>query len=327
VRVMSDELKPVERRDFGRTGLSVGVLGLGTADIGFLRTDDLTLDSILSAADDAGINLVDTAAMYDGAEEKLGRLLVGRREKFLISTKCGRYLPQLVGASPRVLRRLRRSVRKILRQPALEWHPSTLQQNIEESLRRLRTDYIDLLQLHSCSEDLLKRGEIIQVLRRAKDSGKARYIGYSGDGPAALWATRSGCFDAVQLSINVADQQAVDSVLPEAFAGNVGIVAKRPIANAVWRSTELPPELRQHVYWKRMRALDYSFLSKSDAAAIALRFTLRTGVHTAIVGVTSLQHMRSNIKAIQNLGADDPQYEVIRERWRTVAGPDWVGQM
>jgi hypothetical protein len=299
---------------------------LGTADIGFLRTDVPTLDAILGAASDAGLNVLDTAAMYGDAEEKLGHLLAGRREKYLIFTKCGRHLPQLTGFAPRVVRRVRGSLEKILRRPEHQWNPNILRLNVNESLRRLKTDHIDLLQLHSCSEELLKRGEIIQILQRAKDEGKARYIGYSGDGSAALWAVKSGCFDAVQLSVNVADQQAVDSVIPEALAGNIGIVAKRPIANAVWRNAELPQEQRLRTYWNRMRALEYRFISNPDAVASALRFTLRTGVHTAIVGVTSLQHMRFNIEAVQNSGVNDPPYEAIRERWRQVSGPDWVGQ-
>ena len=316
----------IEQRDFGNTGLRVGVLGLGTAEIGFSETDDSTLDSILGVACEAGINVLDSAAMYGDAEEKLGRLLAGRREKFLIFTKCGRHLPKLTGL-PRVVRRVRRSVGTMLGQPPLEWHPITLRENIEESLRRLKTDRIDLIQLHSSSEELLKRGEMISTLQRAQDAGKVRYIGYSGDGAAALWAVKSGWFNAIQLSVNVADQQSVDEVVPQALAGGLGIIAKRPIANAVWRSAERPREPHLHVYWNRMRALEYRFVAAPDAIATALIFTLRTGVHTAIVGTTSLQHMRSNIEAIRDLGANDVEYEVIRERWRQIAGPDWIGQM
>jgi aryl-alcohol dehydrogenase-like predicted oxidoreductase len=316
----------IEQRIFGNTALRVGVLGLGTAEIGSSGTDCSTVDSILGAAADAGINMLDSAAMYGDAEEVLGRLLAGRREKFLIFTKCGRHLPRLTGL-PRLLRRVHREAGMMLGRPQFEWHPKTLQRNIEESLRRLKTDHIDLIQLHSCSEELLKRGDGIRTLQRAQDAGKVRYIGYSGDGAAALWAVRCGSFQAIQISVNVADQQAIDDIIPEALSAGLGIIAKRPIANAVWRSAHLPQDPHMHVYWSRIRALDYRFIGAPDAIAKALRFTLRTGVHTAIVGTTSLQHMRSNIEAIRDLNGSDPRYEEIRDRWRQIAGPDWIGQM
>jgi aryl-alcohol dehydrogenase-like predicted oxidoreductase len=281
----------------------------------------------LGAAHEAGINVLDTAAMYGDAEEKLGRLLVaGRRRKFLIFTKCGLHLPKLTGFLRRGLRRARRSFGKMLGQPPFEWHPSTLQSNIEESLRLLRTDCIDLVQLHSCSDEILKRGEVIQALLRAKDAGKVRFIGYSGDRSAALWAANSGCFHAVQVSVNVADQQALDDIIPKALTAGLGVIAKRPIANAVWRSAGRPQEQRLDVYWNRMRSLGYRFSAAPDAIATALRFTLQTGVHTAIVGTTSLEHLQSNIEAIRDLRASDKQYEEIRGRWRQVATPEWVGQ-
>jgi aryl-alcohol dehydrogenase-like predicted oxidoreductase len=317
----------IEQRIFGNTGLRVGVLGLGTAEIGFFRTDHSTVDSILGMAAETGINVLDTAAMYGDAEEVLGRLLAGRREKFLIFTKCGRHLPRLAGL-PRLLRKVRREAGRLLYRPPLEWEPKTLQWNIEESLRRLKTDRLDLIQLHSCSEELLKRGDVIRTLQRAQDAGKVRYIGYSGDGAAVLWAIRCGAFQAIQLSVNVADQQAVDDIIPEALSAGLGIIAKRPIANAVWRSAHLPQEPHMHVYWSRMRALGYGFVGEPDAIANALRFTLHTGVHTAIVGTRSLQHMRSNIEAIRDdLNASDRYYEEIRSTWKQIAGPDWIGQM
>jgi hypothetical protein len=315
----------IEQRNFGNTGLRVGVLGLGTAGIGFSGIDDSALDSILGAACEAGINVLDSAATYGDAEEKLGRALAGRRERFLLFTKCGGYLAKLT-VLQRGVRKLRKSVGGMLGQLPPEWRPSVLQRNIEESLRRFRTDRIDLIQLHSCSEELLRRGEIIETLLRAKDAGKVRFIGYTGDGAAALWAARSGYFHSIQLSVNVADQQALDDVIPQARTAGLGIIAKRPIANAIWRSAERPHEQRLHAYWGRMRALGYEFIATPNAIAIALRFTLRTGVHTAIVGTTSQEHMQSNIEAIRDPDAIDLEYGVIRERWRQVAGPEWVGQ-
>jgi aryl-alcohol dehydrogenase-like predicted oxidoreductase len=316
----------IARRSFGNTSLEVSVLGLGTAEIGFSSTDTSVVSSILDAASEAGINVLDSAAMYGDAEKVLGQLLVGRRDDFLIVTKCGRHLPRLTGFS-RLLRRARRDVGAALHMPPLEWQSDTLRQNIEDSLRRLRTDLIDVVLLHSCSEEILKRGDCVRVLQRAQAAGKIRYIGYSGDGAAALWAVRSGLFQAIEISVSVADQAAIDGLIPEALSRGLGIIAKRPIANVVWRSSALPQDTELHVYYDRMRVLDYKFTNEPDAIAKALRFTLRTGVHTAIVGTTSLQHMRSNIKAAHNVNEFDPQYVEIRDRWQKIAAPDWGGQI
>ena len=156
--------------------------------------------------------------------------------------------PRLTSFGARSLRKVRRIAGKLIGEPSYEWHPTTLQTNIEQSLRRLRTDRIDLMQLHSCSEEVLKRGDAIRALQNAKREGKVRYIGYSGDGPAALWAVQSGCFDAIQLSVNVADQQPLDDVVPQALAAGIGVIAKRPIANAVWRYADQPEEERLREY-------------------------------------------------------------------------------
>jgi aryl-alcohol dehydrogenase-like predicted oxidoreductase len=316
----------IEQRYFGNTGLKVGVLGLGTWELGFSKTNDNIVGSILDAAADAGINVLDSAAMYGDAEDLLGRLLIGRRDRFLIFTKCGHYWPKLSGLS-RLLRRIERDAGKMLGRPPLEWHPKTLQQTIGESLRRLRTDRIDLIQLHSCSLELLKRGDVILALQRAREAGNVRYIGYSGDGAAAAFAVNCGAFDAIQISVNIADQQAIDDIVPRALSAGLGIIAKRPIANAVWRNSELPQDPYMQDYWQRIAALNYGFIGTSDAVAKALRFTLMAGVHTAIVGTTSLHHMRSNIEAVRKLGAGDPDYEEIRRRWREIAPPNWVGKM
>jgi aryl-alcohol dehydrogenase-like predicted oxidoreductase len=321
---MTSPAMRIARRRFGNTELHVSSLGLGTAEIGFSQSSDAALDSMLGVAYDAGINVLDSAAMYGDAEEQLGRSLSGRRDQFLLFTKCGRHLPRLSSLGQRSLRRVRRIAGKLLGEPSYEWHPATLQANIDESLRRLRTDRIDLMQLHSCSEDILARGDAIRALQKAKQAGKVRYIGYSGDGPVALWAVRSGCFDAIQLSVNVADQQPLDDVIPRALAAGLGVIAKRPIANAVWRYADRPDEERLHAYWHRMQSLHYDFVANSDAVATALGFTLRAGVHTAIVGTTSSKHLKSNVSAAS---AADVPFETIRNRWKQAASQEWVAQM
>jgi hypothetical protein len=175
----------------------------------------------------------------------------------------------------------------------------------------------------------LRRGEVIEVLQRARDAGKTRYIGYSGDGQAALYAIRCGAFDSLQTSINIADQEAIELTLPEARERGIGVIAKRPIANACWLSGAKPADAYSQPYWERLQKLDYPFLKDGPEASIAtaLRFTLSLpGVCTAIVGTTKPERWRQNAALLEAGPLPAEQMAAIRERWRAVAGADWVGR-
>src|SRR5919108_3112737 len=171
----------------------------------------------------------------------MGPAVSDRRRELLLFTKCGH--PRGFGAG--------------------DWRPASLLRSIERSLQRLRTEVIDLVQLHSCSEAELRRGDAIAALETARSRGLARYIGYSGDGAAARYAVETGRFDTLQISVSVADQDALDAVLPAARERGLGIIAKRPVANVAWRSRSRPPASAYHrTYWERLRALDYDFLAR-----------------------------------------------------------------
>jgi aryl-alcohol dehydrogenase-like predicted oxidoreductase len=311
--------KAMERRAFGKTGMQVSAVGFGAAEIGFEHTDDSTVDALLGVALDVGINVIDTAAMYCDSEEKIGRVLRGKRKEFLLFTKCGR---------PSGTRRAEFERRKGDEWETLDWHPASLEQNIEQSLRRLQTDRIDLIQLHSCSQTILLRGEVQEVLHCARQAGKVLHIGYSGDGPAAEQAIQSGSFEAVQVSINVADQEALDSTVPLARQLGTGVIAKRPVANGLWRTTSRPERNRFHAYWERLKELRYDFLQGESAFSTALRFTLTVaGVHTAIVGTTNPYHLRKNAEYWAQGPLHDGQFDEIRAQWKRIARSDWVAQL
>jgi aryl-alcohol dehydrogenase-like predicted oxidoreductase len=197
-------------------------------------------------------------------------------------------------------------------------------------LRRLKTDRVDLVQLHSCSEAVLKKGEAIEALQTARDRGYTRYIGYSGDSQAAKFAVESGAFDTLQTSINIADQEPLELTLPRAEERKMGVIAKRPIANAAWKSGHKPIDSYQHTYWDRLRKLDYEFIRSrpvDQSIAHALRFTLSVpGVHTAIVGTTKPERWQSNAKLLEAGPLTRAEFESIRERWDDIAPRTWVGQ-
>src|SRR5437667_12513842 len=284
------------------------VLGFGGAEIGYQRVSARTVARLLGSALDAGLNVIDTAECYDDSESLIGKALGARRREVALFTKCG----HAGGWS------------------SADWRRAPLLASIERSLRRLATDHVDLIQLHSCSLGELRRGEAIEALERARERGWARYIGYSGHGEAARYAAECGRFDTLQTSISIADQEAIDRTLPLASAREMGVIAKRPLANVAWRYERKPAEPYYQTYWSRLRALDYRFLTAAPdtAVATALRFTLGTpGRHTAIVGTTKPERWQQNA-ALLRAGALSPrEFEQIRARWREVAAGSWEGQV
>jgi aryl-alcohol dehydrogenase-like predicted oxidoreductase len=319
----------MDTRLFGSTDMQVSALGFGAAEIGYENLADSSVDSLLGVAFDAGLNVIDTAECYMDSEEKLGRVLGTRRRQCFLFTKCG-HAPSLppAGVVGRAYRKLWLPLARAVGRALPDWNPRMLEQSIERSLRRLKTEWVDLLQLHSCSEELLRRGEVIEVLHRARKAGKARYVGYSGDGAAARYAVECGQFDALQTSLNIADQQVIDGTLPLARERQMGVIAKRPLANAVWKSTQRPENSYHHVYWDRLQSLGYDFLENPQLTLdSALRFPLSiAGVHTVIVGTTKPENWRKNAEYASAGPLESAPFAAIRTRWQEVARPDWVGQ-
>jgi hypothetical protein len=296
----------MEKRKFGRTNMEVSVLGFGGAEIGFNQNQTQEeVNELLNSALDAGLNVIDTAAAYKVSEELIGNAVSYRRADYYLLTKCG-------------------AVDGFTR---FDWSKRGILHTVEESLRNLKTDYLDLVQLHSCDSDTLRDGEAIEGLQRAREKGYTRYIGYSGDNEDAKTAIEMGIFDSLQTSVSIADQSPIETIIPMAVEKGLGIIAKRPIANAVWRHSAKPADSYHHEYWDRIQKLKFEFLNKSleEATAIALRFTLTVpGIDTMIVGTTKPKRWQENAKNIARGTLLDADYEAIRERWREVADETWV---
>ena len=287
--------------------MAVTVLGFGAAEIGYENVPFDQVERLLHAALDAGLNLIDTAECYPGSEEMIGREVSGRRKDYFLFTKCGH-------ASGLDLP---------------DWDPRMLEMQIDRSLQRLRVDHVDLVQLHSCSQAVLERGDAIGVLQKAREAGKTRFIGYSGDGQNAVYAIESGVFDTLQTSVSIADGEAIDLTLPLAVRQGMGVIAKRPIANAAWKTGSKPGNPYHQEYWRRLEVLQYDFLDGdlSQSISKALRFTLaQPGVATAIVGTTQPGRWASNARLLEAGPLGTAEIQAIRERWRAKAAPDWVGQ-
>jgi aryl-alcohol dehydrogenase-like predicted oxidoreductase len=296
----------MEKRQLGKTDMHVSVLGFGGAEIGFEKASPEVVSRLLSEALDAGLNIIDTAECYPNSEELIGGAVADRRDQFYLFTKCGH--PDSYEVA--------------------DWRPESLLSTVERSLRRLKTDRVDLVQLHSCSEQDLRNGDVIAALEQALAKGQTRYIGYSGDGSAARFAIECGAFDTLQTSLSIADQEAIDLTLPLARERQVGVIVKRPIANAVWRYAEKPANGYIVPYWERLGKLNYDFLQTQpeNAASIALRFTLsQAGVHTAIVGTANPARWRQNAALLAAGPLEADLVASIRNRWKEVASRTWVG--
>src|SRR5205085_10748230 len=155
-------------------------------------------------------------------------------------------------------------------------------------------------------------------------------VGYSRDGQAARFAVKSGALDILQTSINIADQEAIDLTLALARKKQMGVIAKRPIANAAWKTGHRPIDSYHHEYFERLRKLNYNFLHDEleKSVAVALRFTLSLpGVHIAIVGTQNPHRWQQNAKLLEGGALEKSQFHEIRERWEECAPRTWIGQI
>ncbi len=294
----------MEKRTLGRTDMEVTRLGFGGARIGLEDVKPDRVGRVLNRLLDDGITLIDTAACYHDSEELIGRYIGGRRHEYVLATKCGHVTGDATGEP---------------------WSRAVIEESIDRSLQRLRTDHVDLVQLHTCSADVLRAGEAVDAVMRAKEAGKTRYVGYSGDGEDALVAIRMGVFSTLQTSFNVVDQHARAEVLPEARDAEMGVIAKRPIANGAIGQAASPYGYAD-AYWERARQLEIPEGAPEDPIELSLRFTLsQDAIDTAIVGTTNPDHARDNLE----LTAKGPLADAVLDSFYSqfdALGADWNPQ-
>ncbi|HLO68285.1 MAG TPA: aldo/keto reductase, partial [Holophaga sp.] len=271
---------------FGRTGLRVSRLAFGAGPIGYLGADPGQAATVLDLLLDRGVNVIDTAAGYLGSEELIGQAVGHRRDQFVLLSKCGKRLPDVDGE---------------------DWSPDVVTRTVDRSLKRLRTDHLDVMLLHTCPLEVLERGEALEALLRAKAAGKIRFAGYSGDNAAAVHAAGLPGVDVLMCSLNLVDQANLESAVPAASRAGLGIIVKRTVANAAWKPLEAQEGLyRDYVkpYVERFRAmaLDPGELGGSGPdpwPELALRFTLALpGPQVLSIGTTRAASVEANLRAL-----------------------------
>ena len=301
----------MDRRTLGKTGLEVSRLGVGLAEIGYGLTlaEEAQAAHVLNAALDRGINFLDTSACYSISEKLIGHTIPHRRQEYILATKCGHVAGSYEGK---------------------EWSTETITHSIDRSLTRMKTDYLDIVQLHSCDVNILERGEAIRALQDAKKAGKTRFIGYSGDNEAASWAIENGLFDTLETSYNLVDQHARTRLFQSARAKGMGIIIKRPIANGAWGVPQSPSSYADEYFRRAQVMAEMGPLQDApdDRILLALGFTFANEVvDTALVGTHNPNHMRANIQMVEmQLPIENDVVEELHRRFDEV-GDSWRQQI
>jgi len=320
-------------RPFGSTGLQVSEIGLGcnTLGGGVFYKDDRATVQLLNLAFDRGINFFDTADSYGfgHTEEILGDTFKGRRDRILIATKGG-MLPSSLGRFGKTLLPIVQPFRSLL-QPwkgtlkhatkrRQNFSSSYIRQAVENSLRRLRTDYLDLYQLHSPPTAVLYQRDVFETLALLKQEGKIRFYGVSAHTIRdALFCLQIPDLSSLQVAFNLLDQEAANVLFDEAVKRGVALIAREPLArgllteNLAVQTGHLLNTKEEEAAKVNAKAL--SFLVKENGRSLpqaALQFVLHFPQISAVIpGTRSVCHLEHNIGALKASSLSQQELEQI----------------
>ena len=282
----------IETRTLGRTGADVTILGYGAMELrGVPRGPEITDEHagrVLNAVLDGGITLIDTSPDYGASEALIGRHVGHRRDEFFLASKCGCPL-ELPADSPPPYRH--------------DYRPANIRANVEQSLRRLRTDRLDVVQVHmSPPAATLEAEHVIDTLRELQDEGKTRFIGMSGILPDLPDHIKLGVFDVFQIPYSAVQREHEDLITSAALqaAGTLirgGAARGAPAQDKNWRTGPLGvPQGEGQRRWQEANVDDLIADSGMSPIEFTLRFTLsHPSLSSTIVGTSSLEHLASNI--------------------------------
>ena len=273
------------KRELGQTGLQVTMLGYGAMELrGAPRARDVTdaqAETILHAVLDAGINYIDTSIDYGLSEERIGRYIGDRRSEYYLASKCG----CLVGAPP---------APRGARSPHVFTRDNILA-GVEQSLARMRTDHLDVLQFHiSPSRRTLEEHGALETVLELKRAGTVRFIGMSGTVPNLADHIAMGVFDVFQIPYSAVEREHEALITAAAKAG-AGIVVRGGAAKGA------PTEGKQAgVQWERWRHVHLDdLLDGMSPMEFILRFTFtHPDLHTNIVGTINPEHLQHNVNVL-----------------------------
>jgi len=241
----------IEKRELGKTGLKVTILGLGCAQIGALRNFKLAVE-IIETAIDLGINYIDTASTYGDAEEKVGEVMRSRRNEVVLATKT------------------------LQRDKESSWR------EINTSIERLKTDYVDILQIHSVNtmaeldKITSKNGSLYSVIK-AKEQGLCKHIGITGHTRPEVIKEALNRFDFETVLVPLSSVDKLlndfgDVIFPVAKKKNIGVIAMKVLSDG----------------------------RVTDFVEDSLRYVFSLPISTAIVGVKSIAELKQNVEIAKN---------------------------
>ncbi|MEO1412563.1 MAG: aldo/keto reductase [Bacteroidota bacterium] len=319
-------------RTLGKSNFQISELSLGTWQVGGKwgsGFDDALADRILQEAADQGINFIDTADVYeDGQSERaVGRLVRSRSERIYVATKCGR---------------------KINPHRSEGYSPEVLQQFVEDSLRRMQLESLDLIQLHCPPTAVYYRPEIFELFDRLREAGKIRHLGVSVEKvEEGLKALEYPNVTSIQIIYNVFRQRPQELLFREAQRRGVGIIVRVPLASGLltglYRAdTHFAPTDHRHfnregeafdrgetfagidyeLGLRAVEALRREFPRVENLAPVAIQWVLRhPAVTTVIPGASKVAHLHSNLSYQQLPAPTEAQLQAIDEIYQQYIQP------
>jgi len=290
------------RSTLGRTGLNVTRLGYGAMELrGAPRGPEVSdgdAERVLNAVLDSGINFVDTSPDYGHSEELIGRFISNRRSEYFLASKCG----CVVGREPAE------------GMPRHIFTAENVRVGVEQSLRRLKTDHLDLVQFHASPtrEELEEEGALDELLK-LRDEGKVRFIGMSGTLPNLVDHIAMGVFDEFQIPYSALEREHEAAIAKASVAGS-GIVIRGGAARGAptdWRRARqnLPVQDR----WEQAK-LD-EILDGMSRMEFTVRFTLSNpDLDTTIIGTRNADHLKDNVAAAEKGPLPDAVYQEAKRR-------------
>lgn len=269
----------------GRTGMPVTRLGYGAMAV--KNSDDNHADHILNSVLDSGINFIDTADDYGDSEILIGKSISHRRSEFFLATKCG--------GSP----------------DGHIWTKEHVFRTMNDSLQRLKTDYIDIMQLHNTTVEECEQGNLVEALQEMRQQGKVRWIGASTTLPHLPVYLKWDVFDEFQIPYSALQREHEDWITQASEAG-VGCVIRGGVAQG-------EPEIGRGSAetWQNFDKAELNDLIEEEESrtAFLLRFTLtHPQVHTTIVGTKSLEHLKQNVQTVLRGELSKDVYEETKRR-------------
>jgi aryl-alcohol dehydrogenase-like predicted oxidoreductase len=312
----------LERAVLGRTGLEVTKLGYGAMELrgpagGRGRTiDPADAQAILRAVLDAGINFIDTSPDYGDSEELIGAAIAGRRDEFFLASKCGCPIDQ---PAPREGER-----------PPHVFTPENIRAGVEQSLRRMNVDHIDIVQFHvSPSREELEEHGAVEALADLRAEGKVRFLGMSGTLPNLPDHIAMDVFDAFQIPYSALEREH-EAVITDAASAGSGTIIRGGVARgqpdkmpavadlpAPWAEAMQQMAQTRRDRWEAAELDD--LLDGATRSEFTLRFTLsHPEMHTTIVGTANPDHLAANVAAAAKGALPSDVYEEAKRRLAAV---------